>query len=156
MGDVVESIDIAADAADVYGVVSDVAGMGRFSPEATGARVRSERLQAGDRFLGLNRRGPVRWATTCTVTVADPGRAFEFLVDAGPLPVSRWRYDIEPVAGGVRVTETWTDRRTGPLGVAMKLLGQAVIPGSRPDHNRATMRATLQRMKAALEGVERS
>jgi hypothetical protein len=149
---VVESIRIDADPAAVYALVSDVARMGQWSPEATGARGADRALQVGDRFTGLNRRGPAVWFTFCTVTVADPGRAFEFLVDFGPVPVSRWRYDIRPQGdGGVQLIETWQDRRSGFTGVPVKALGQLVIPGSRPDHNRRSMRTTLQRLKAAAE-----
>lgn len=148
---VVVSASIAADPLSAYSLISDVARMGNFSPEATGARGADRELKVGDRFVGLNRRGPVVWFTICTVTVAEPGIAFEFLVDMGPFPVSRWRYDIVPQADGIEVRETWWDRRNGPLGQSLKLMGQAVIPGSRPDHNRRNMQITLDRMKATLE-----
>lgn len=148
---VVESIGIRASASQVYATVADASRMGQFSPEARGARGARPQPRVGDRFLGLNRRGPVVWITVCTVTVAEPGRAFEFLVDVGPFPVSRWRYDINEHQDGVELVETWWDRRTGLSGPAVKLLGQAVIPGSRPAHNRRNMRLTLQRMKESLE-----
>lgn len=148
---VVESVQIGATADRVYALVSDVARMGQWSPEAKGARGAGAQPQVGDRFVGVNRRGPALWFTICTVTVAAPGEAFEFIVDVGPVPVSRWRYDIRPVGGGVDLVETWWDRRTGVTGPPMKLLGQVVIPGSRPAHNRRNMRLTLQRMKAELE-----
>jgi hypothetical protein len=148
---VVESVLIASTTERVYAMVSDVARMGQWSPEASGARGADRVLAVGDRFVGLNRRGPVVWFTICTVTAAEPGRAFEFLVDVGPVPVSRWRYDLRPLDDGVELVETWEDRRGGPTGVPLKLMGQFVIPGSRPAHNRQTMRATLQAMKAAAE-----
>lgn len=151
---VVVAVTIAADPMRAYALISDVARIGDYSPEATGARGADRELQVGDRFTGMNRRGPVMWFTTCTVTVAEPGRAFEFLVDVGPVPVSRWRYDILPSQDGIEVRESWEDRRSGPLGPAVKAMGQLLIPGSRPEHNRRTMHVTLQRMKAALEAGE--
>lgn len=154
--DVVERISIRATPEQVYRVVSDVAGMGRFSPEATGARGVAGSAQVGDRFTGTNRNGLARWSTTCTVTVADPGSAFEFDVAFGPFPISIWRYDIAPDGDAVTLTESWTDRRTGAAGAVMKLAGQFVIPGRRPGHNRANMQVTLQRMKAELEGTDQA
>lgn len=148
---VVVSLTMDADPQQAYQLISDVSRMGNFSPEAAGAHGADRALQVGDRFVGLNRRGPVVWFTICTVTVADPGRAFEFLVDVGPVAVSRWRYDIVPTDGGIEVTETWEDRRQGIAGPPVKLMGQLVIPGSRPEHNRRNMITTLERMKATLE-----
>ena len=149
---VVETITIAAPAEALYDLVADVSQMGRFSPEATGARGAATVLQVGDRFIGLNKRGPVRWFTQCTVTAADRGAEFEFDVDFGPVPVSCWRYDFEPVGDGTtRVTETWMDRRQGLLGVPIALVGKLVIPGDRATHNRATMAETLRRLKEAAE-----
>jgi hypothetical protein len=71
------TIQIDAAAAEVvYDVVADVTSMGERSPEcyrcawldgATGAEV-------GARFRGYNRRGLLRWTTTCTVTTAERGK----------------------------------------------------------------------------------
>ncbi len=147
-----ESITISASPAVVYDLVSDVGRMGEWSPEATGARGVSGELSVGDRFIGTNRRGPVRWFTQCTVAAADRGAEFEFDVDFGPFPVSRWRYDFEDVGDGTtRVIETWIDRRQGLMGLPMKSVGQLLIPGDREAHNRANMVQTLRRLKAAAE-----
>jgi hypothetical protein len=148
---VVESIYMAADAGRIYELVADVGRMGEWSPEATGARGASGTLGPGDRFLGLNRRGPVRWFTVCTVRAAQRGVTFAFDVDFGPFHVSRWEYRFRPEGAGTRVTESWTDRRTGLRGAVLKAAGQLVIPGSRPQHNRASMVQTLRRLKEAAE-----
>lgn len=151
--EVVESIVIDAAALDVYSLVSDVARIGSYSPEAIGAARAGRSLVAGDRFVGFNRRGPVIWWTYCTVLRAEPGVAFEFDVDFGPVPVSRWSYDFEALDGGAtKLTETWIDRRGGRTGLPVRLLGQAVIPGDRAEHNRGTMQVTLRRLKEAAEG----
>jgi len=149
-GRVAETVEIAAPPEAAYAVVTDVAGLPRWAAEtvachwvggATGAQV-------GARFRGTNRHGPVRWSTTCTVTTADPGRAFGFRVTMGPLPVSEWRYDIEPAPAGCRVTESWRDLRPG---IARVLGGIAIGVLNRPAHNRANMRSTLARLKQHLE-----
>ena len=157
-----ESITIAAPPAQVYAAVSDVAGIGRFSPEASGATLRGDRSAspaAGTRFIGHNRGRAAwqRWSTQCTVTVAEPGRAFGFDVHFLGLPISAWRYDLEPVGPGraaTLVTETWVDRRSGLPGSVM-VNGGALLTGvrDRAAHNRAGMRQTLERLKAALESA---
>jgi hypothetical protein len=161
-----ESIEIAAAPEAVYALVSDVTAIGRFSPEARGARVLGARRlggsggRAGDgahvgmRFVGRNV-GSLpwqRWSTLCTVTAADPGRELGFDVSFLGAPIAHWHYALEPVDGGTLVTETWTDRRRGPVGFAM-VNGGALLTGvrDRGRHNRAGMRATLERLKAELE-----
>lgn len=136
----------------IYDLVADLARMGQWSPEATGAVGAPRRVVAGDRFIGSNRRGPVRWWTVCTVLRAERGRVLEFDVDAGPLSISRWTYTFHPLAdGGTRVTETWLDRRDGLVGLPVRAAGRLLIPGDRAEHNRANIRITLQRLKAAAE-----
>lgn len=150
---VVEGIFIKAQPGAVYDLVADVAKMGEYSPEATGARGAGRDLRVGDRFIGLNKRGPVRWFTVCTVIAADRGREFAFDVDMGPMAISRWSYTFAEEAGGTAVTETWNDRRSGLWGPVIRGLGQLVIPGPRAPHNRANMVRTLQRLKEAAEQV---
>jgi hypothetical protein len=150
---VVESIVIEAEPGAVYDLVADVARMGEWSPEATGARGAEPVLKQGDRFIGWNRRGFVRWFTQCTVLAASRGAEFAFDVDFGPVPVSRWTYEFAALDGGTRVTETWVDRRRGIFGPAVRLAGQLVIPGPRAAHNRATMVQTLRRLKVEAESA---
>lgn len=148
---VVESVVIQADAGRIYDLIADVARMGEWSPEATGAHGAGSSPVQGERFIGANRRGQVRWYTVCTVLDAERGTRFAFDVDFGPIPLSRWAYDLQPQEGATKVTESWVDRREGISGPPMKLMGQLLIPGSRPAHNRATMVETLQRLKSAAE-----
>ena len=145
------ALEIAASPEDVYDLVADVAKMGQYSPEATGAAGAAERLTAGDQFWGLNKRGVARWFTRCTVIEAERGRRFVFDVDFPPMPVSRWTYEFEPTEEGCLVTEPWDDRRFGPFGPAIRGLGQVIIPGPRADHNQRNIETTLARLKAAAE-----
>ena len=150
-----ESAVIAAPAAAIYELVADVARMGEWSPEATGARGVSGPLQVGDQFTGTNRRGQVGWFTFNTVREATTGEAFEFDTDFGPLPISRWRYDFDTQADGTtRVTETWWDRRKGLLGLPIRAVGQLLIPGDRETHNRKNMRTTLLRLRDVAEAQQ--
>ncbi|MHB8440150.1 MAG: SRPBCC family protein [Acidimicrobiales bacterium] len=149
------TIHIAAPPDKVWGLVSDVTKIGRFSPEtfeaqwiggATGPAV-------GAQFRGhvkRNERGPTYW-TTCTVTASEPGREFAFGV--GPdkdRPLNTWGYRIEESGDGSDVTEWFRLRPVLPLRIYWALLGWA-----RGKRNRNDMLRTLERMKAELESAER-
>ena len=146
------TIDIEAPPEKVYALVADVSRVGEWSPEATGARRASHTPKAGDTFWGFNRKGIWRWFTYCTVREAEPGRRFVFDVDFPPMPISRWTYDLEPTPTGCRVTETWVDRRQGPLAKPITWIGGVFIPGPRAPHNQRNIETTLQQLKAVAEG----
>lgn len=148
-----ESVLVAAAPEQVYESVSDVGSMGRWSPEATGAEWRtSGPVERGSRFRGTNRRGRISWATQCHVVAADPGREFTFDVHVLAKPVARWSYTLRSESGGTEVTETWIDLRSGAHGALMSVVG-FVVTGvwDRAEHNRASMRLTLARLKEHLE-----
>ena len=117
--------------------------LGEWSPEATGASSVKGSLQVGDTFRGHNKRGLIRWYTHCTVREAQPGRKFVFDVDSGPMPVSRWTYTFEPTATGCRLTETWDDRRFGPLGPLVFVLAFTVIQPLGPSSHIFVLAASL-------------
>lgn len=149
--DVVVSEYVPAPAEVVYDLVSDVTSMGRWSPETTACQWIDGATgpAVGARFRGVNRHGVLRWATTCTVTAAEPGRRFAFDVSFGALPIATWAYDVEDAPGGCRVTESWSDRRTA----ALRLLSVPVTGiRDRAAHNREGMVATLAALKTAASG----
>ena len=107
------SVDIAAPPEQVWGLVSDLPGMGAFSPENRGGRwVSGSGPEVGAVFAGTNGAGVRRWSTRSTVVRAEPGRAFAFDVSFLGVLVARWSYELEPTAPGCRLTETWEDRRS--------------------------------------------
>ena len=138
----------------IWALVSDVTKIGRYSPEtfeaewtdgATGPAV-------GARFRGHVKRngiGPTYW-TQCEVTECEPGRAFAFGVGTpGKPPLSVWGYRLAPSAsGGTDVTESFELRPLWWLRLYWALLGWA-----RGKTNREGMRATLERIKAEVEGA---
>lgn len=148
------SIDIDAPVAAVWAAVSDPQEYKRWSPESTGAirKTGTGPWAVGDRFTGSNS-ASVKWSTQCRVTAAVQDRRFAFDVRIGPIPIARWAYELESLPGGTtRVTERWTDRRDGILGAIVKPAGLLVGRGyDAAAHNLATMRATLQSLKADLE-----
>ncbi|HVB93148.1 MAG TPA: SRPBCC family protein [Acidimicrobiales bacterium] len=147
---VAESRDIAAPAEEVWGLVSDLARMGEWSPENDGGKWAKGATGPanGAVFTGRNRNGWRRWSTTAMVSDCVPGKAFEISVTVGPLPVANWRYEIEDTATGCRVTESWDDHRAG----WMKLVARPI--GGRHDvaHARSEMSATLANLAMAVEG----
>ncbi|GGC64190.1 SRPBCC family protein [Hoyosella rhizosphaerae] len=156
-----ESIVVDVDPLAVYSVISNPTRTAEWSPENTGAAVEDPRPEAyvGMAFDGTNRRGPFRWVTRCYVTDAEPGSRFRFEVRrwgvGKPLlkvPVASWDFQLEPVANGTKITETWTDdRRNWP-----DLLCRVVDPllTSQPsfaDFNRRNIQTSLRRLKRQLE-----
>jgi hypothetical protein len=141
---------MAAPPAKIWGLVSDVTKIGRYSPEtfeaewlegATGPAV-------GAKFRGhvkRNGRGPTYW-TTCTVQACVPEREFAFGVGPSDKPLNIWRYVLEPAGDGTDVTESFNLSPTPPLRLYWALLGW-----SRGKTNRNGMRTTLERIRAEVE-----
>lgn len=142
---------VATSAEKVYALVSDLPGMGRLSPENTGGRWLGGATGPvpGARFRGRNRNGWRFWTTVVRVEDADPGRRFAFRVTSMGVPVARWAYDISPAeAGGVTVTESWTDLRPGwfktPAGLATGVL-------NREESTALNLEKTLKALKEVAE-----
>jgi len=145
------TVHMAAPPEAIYDLVSDVTRIGRYSPEtfeaewldgATGPAV-------GARFRGhvkRNQKGPTYW-TTCEVVVADRPREFAFGVGKPGKHLNRWGYVLEPSGDGTDVTESFELTPTFGLRLYWALLGWA-----RGRTNREGMRATLDRVKAEVEG----
>ncbi len=152
-----DSAVVNADTDTLYAAISDPTQMGSWSPENLGAVVHDPRESAyvGMVFDGKNKRGRARWITRCTVTVADPGSAFEFRVHAIGVKTPRfkganatWRYDFEPVPDGTKVTETWTDDRTKwPDTVALVFDKIATSGKTFPQFQRRNIAKTLDNLQ---------
>jgi uncharacterized protein YndB with AHSA1/START domain len=143
------SIDIAAPPEKVWGLLTDVTQMGRWSPEchrcewlggATGPVV-------GAKFKGHNKRGVMRWSTVSTVTTADEPNHFAWEVDKSAM---RWGYQFVPIDGGTSVTEYREEYASFRLSV--RLAYKLGLLGRDPDAIVLRgMRETLERLKAAAE-----
>ncbi|MEU8251426.1 SRPBCC family protein [Nonomuraea sp. NPDC048916] len=147
------SIEIAASPERVYALVTDLSGIGNWNAECLRARWVGPLKEArpGARFVGGNRNGSRRWSTSCTVTAAEPGRAFAYHVRAaGVLDIAIWRFDITPTETGCRVEQkTWDTR-----GRFMNVVGGwATNVPDRAVHNTANMNRTLQALKREAEGA---
>jgi hypothetical protein len=143
------SVTISASCADVYALITDLATMATLAEETTSMEWhRGNAAQPGAVFKGRNTNGGKSWTTKCTVTHAEPGRTFAFDVKSAIVPVAHWRYDIEPVDGGCRVTEQTWDRRPGWF---RRPAGMATGVSDRPSANAKHIALTLQRLKAKAE-----
>jgi uncharacterized protein YndB with AHSA1/START domain len=144
------SIRIEAAPERVYDIVTDIAQMGRLSPECIGGRWLDGATgpAVGARFKGSNKRGFARWSTTNKVVEADPGKAFSFETQQS---AARWTYRMQPDGTGTLVTESREMYKERPL-VAKVFAG--LLLGGVDDHDdelRNGMRQTLERLKAIAE-----
>jgi hypothetical protein len=94
-----------------------------------------------------------RWSRVCEVLEADPGRAFSFRTvperfDPSRADSTTWRYVLEPVATGTRVTHAYRITKW-PIRPLRWLYGNLF-----PQHRdmRPQMEHTLETLRAELEG----
>ena len=143
------SVDIAASPNEVYDVLADITRMGERSPECYRCKWLGHAVAAspGARFRGYNKLGLLRWTTTCTVTTAERGREFAFtVVSKRGREETRWRYILEQVDGGTRLTESY-EFIWCPLAARI-----AEIPFPRDKQLRKGIRQTLDKIKELAEG----
>jgi uncharacterized protein YndB with AHSA1/START domain len=143
-------IDAPADA--VYAIITDIAQMGRLSPECTGGHWLdgAPGPAVGASFKGSNKRGFARWSTTNRVVEAEPGRAFSFETNESG---TRWTYRMEPHGDGTVVTESRAAFKDRPL--LAKVFATLLLGGidDHDDEMRDGMRQTLERLKAVAEST---
>jgi Polyketide cyclase / dehydrase and lipid transport len=147
--EVSERIVVRATPDAAYHAVADVRHMARLSPECFGVWVYRRRDGHPDRFVGFNRRKLYVWFTTCRVVTAEPGHEFVFDVTTFGQPVSRWGYRFAALGGGTEVTEYWQDMRSRSA-YRLGRIFTGRVADARPEHNRAGMRTTLERLQADL------
>lgn len=142
-------VAIDADADAVYRLITDLPTLASLAEENEAAQWHNgDKASPGAVFKGTNRNGRYRWTTTCTVTDAEPGRAFAFDVRYMAIPIAHWRYDIAPDGDGCRVTEQTWDRRPGWFSKTAWIgTGVRDRDGANSEH----IKLTLQRLKAKAE-----
>src|SRR5882757_2390184 len=136
------SVDVTVSPEIVWGLISDLARMGEWSPECTGVKWAGAAPGPAGPSVGAVFKGKN------TIGAVEPNRRIVWDIAALGLPVARWSYSIDPGDGGCRVTESWEDKRgalinaVGPLTTGVK---------DRAAHNEVGMRTTLERLKAVAE-----
>lgn len=144
------SVEINASPAAVYALVTDIENQHRFTREcrAAGWLPPARTAAVGARFRGHNQAGKAKWSTTCTVTTAEPERAFAYRVGSGPIRVADWAWTFEPAQDGCRVTETFTDLRHP---VIKWLFNRIVGIKDREARNQRNIEQTLANLKELAE-----
>ena len=144
------TVTIAAPAATVWSLVTDITRIGEFSPETFDAHwITDPPGPAADaRFRGhvrRNGRGPTYW-TDCRVLRCEPISVFEFGVYIGNRLVKTWTFQLREVVGGTAVIESLALARTPATRLYWRLAGRC-----RARTNQRGMRQTLHRLKAVAE-----
>ena len=144
------TVTMAASAEQIWEVITDIANIGRYSPETFEAEWLDGAAgpALGAKFRGHVRRneiGPVYW-TTCRVTACEPGREFGFEVLVGDRAVNNWHYRLTPAQGRTDVTESF-QLNASPLMSLYSVFGGQL----RRRRNLRDMRKTLERIKAVVE-----
>lgn len=141
------AVDIAADPARVWSVVSDVTRMPEWSPELRRLYpVGGRRPRVGMTMIGINRRGLVAWPTTSKLVRLEPERAVAWRTrESG----ATWTYELEPSGSGTLLT----GRRDLPAFTMATRLMAPVIGGAagHDDELADGIRRTLENIKAAVE-----
>ena len=145
-----DSIVVAATPEEVYGLVSDVTRTGEWSPQCRECWwVDGGSGAVGDEFGGRQETPERTWETRSRVDEVDPPRAFAWSVNGDMV---RWRYDLEPVPGGTRLTESWEYTDTGQQFMAEKYGADAQRQiDIRHEAARSGIPATLAAIKQVAE-----
>ncbi len=138
-----ESIEVLASPEVVFNILADPAQHSRIdgSGSVRGMVKGPSRLSKGDQF-GIDMK-------MFGLPYKIRNRVVEFEKDSliawRHFGAHRWRYELEPTAGGTRVTESFDFTRYG------KLARRALELAGFPDRNRQGIDATLVKLKQAAE-----
>lgn len=141
----------------VYAIVSDITRMGEWSPECVGVTWAegSDGPAVGACFHGSNRRNDNEWTTPNTITVADAGREFAWVVGTPDFQVMRWRFVFEADNGGTTVTESFEhgDEEVGFASAVAEVPAaqRAGLIAARRSQLIEDMQVTLARLKESVE-----
>ena len=143
---------IAAPPAKIFALLADPAAHPRFDGSGTVRKATGDAgpLKVGSRF-GMEMHLGVDYSMVNTVVELEPDRliAWKTTSDAPILKHTVggrvWRYELEPVAQGTRVRETWDMRGEKP---PLKWVTFALLRGKTVK----AMNATLERLDALVTG----
>lgn len=145
------SVMVAAPPAEVWTHAADINVPARFSREFQGATWLTEGPTVGATFEGRNNREGREWSVTCTITDYSPERVFEWIVGAAmATKVARWRFDLEPVDTGTRLTFS-AEMGPAPSGLT-PIIEQ--MPDREEDIVARRLDEWTQNMTATVEGIK--
>lgn len=127
------SIEVEATPEQVWHLLTDITRAGEWSHETRGGAWLDGATSAapGARFRGNNQNGRTRWNRQCEVLAVEPLRSISWRTV--PTKVAYrdstvWTYELEPTAGGCRITQRYEVVRLGPV---LDRVIYAVIPAHR-------------------------
>lgn len=103
-------VDSSAEPEQVWSLLTDVTRIGEWSHECRSAAWLDGASSAGlgTRFRGSNKAGIARWGRSCLITELEPPRRFSYRTYGSLFKDStEWTFEIEPVAGGCRVRQSY-------------------------------------------------
>jgi uncharacterized protein YndB with AHSA1/START domain len=141
-------IDIDAAPEAVWGAVSQLALMPKWSPQCRWMRPLGA-VRRGTYTVNMNRQGWKFWPTISKVERYEPYRALAFRTLTND---STWEFEIAPAGTGSRLTQRRLVPPTGTLWVSYTIV-EHVLGGEDEfnDEMLAGMRITLARIKATVE-----
>lgn len=151
----VVTVDIAAPAADVWKLASDINFGGPFSEEFNSARWAKgvSEPSIGAQFIGNNTNDAMgTWEVPCFVSHYEPERAFGWVTSDPNNPGAQWRFDLDPSGDSTRLSYSLT-LGPGPSGLTAfveanpDMESRAVI--SRMKGLRANMASVVEAIKDA-------
>jgi hypothetical protein len=148
------STEVAAPAAVLWPLITDIDLPSRFSTEFQGATWVEPFTgpEVGALFDGTNEHPVVgRWTVRCCVSVCEPQRAFGWDPGGPDATLSKWRFTLDP--HGDTTTLTFTAQMgLGPSGLTPAL-------EARPDREEQIVENRLEEwrvnMEATVEGIKR-
>lgn len=136
----------------VYELVSDLDAMASFGTEFQSGRWSSGRPgSVGSTFVGQQRLGDREWETTSTITTANPGKAFAWVVGDPDDPTATWTVTMRSVPDGTEVNYSFV-HGPGPSGLRDRVEAQ---PHDEEKFVEARLSMLQQNMVKTLEGIRR-
>lgn len=148
-----DHVDIAAPPEKIWAMVTDMERYGEWSSENQGGYWRKNddgipgTGSVGDMFVGVNRIGDDEWKAPVEIVERDEGRSFAFVTGGLEYNIALWRYQLDEIEGGTRLTENYELRTLSPR---MKEHGQSEVDYRR-ENMISSIRATLTNLKTAAE-----
>ena len=133
---------INAPAENIFAIIDDPARHPEIDGSGTvkATRAGAQHLKLGDRFR-MDMRLGIPYRISSRVVEYEANRLLAWAHFGG----HRWRYDLQPVDGGTRVTETF-DWSTAKIPPAIEWMGY-------PRRHVASMEQTLENLAAAAEAT---
>jgi polyketide cyclase/dehydrase/lipid transport protein len=142
----------------VWVLVTDIELPARFSSELQSARWLDDGPTLAARFVGRSEHPAAgTWETTCVVTECEALRSFGWAVGDPDHPSARWRFALDPLAGGRTRLRQWMQMGPAPSGLTPAIEAmpdkEERIVARRLDEHRANMAATLAGIKDLAESA---